>query len=241
MANKIFIEEVLPTESKTINLDAGLSGNNSYIPPAPQIFPLMSPITIEIISAFETLSGMVPMLDKISDVMVTLASVTGQASTGTLNFQNMLDVPRWTKTQPIKLVTELHFFAQENAVDDVVRKMHDLINFSIPSYDQNSNTFFLPGINLSNISQTKIQTKENEKLPIKKGKFVSVNIPGIIYLPVAIMMKAMPTFSNEVTESGSPLWGKLDIEIQGVSPATSLDLDRVRGLLKTNQNNKNFI
>jgi hypothetical protein len=50
-------------------------------------------------------------------------------------------------------------------------------------------------------------------------KVVSIEIPGLIFLETALIKSAKPTFSKEITESGAPLWGKLDLSIQSVTPA----------------------
>ena len=60
------------------------------------------------------------------------------------------------------------------------------------------------------------------------GRFVSVEIPGVIYLEKAIIESVRPTISKEVTESGFPLWMLLEITFEGMYPANTGDLDNVK-------------
>lgn len=48
---------------------------------------------------------------------------------------------------------------------------------------------------------------------------VDVLIPGVIFVPNAFIMRAVPIFSKETTVSGYPLWGRVNLEIRSLTPA----------------------
>ena len=51
-------------------------------------------------------------------------------------------------------------------------------------------------------------------------RYISVFIPGIIYIPYGFLETVRPTFSRQITESGFPLWGEADITIHSMFPAS---------------------
>jgi len=63
-------------------------------------------------------------------------------------------------------------------------------------------------------------------------KLISVKIPGIIYLPVAMVLSAKPIFSRKRTVNNMPIWAELEIEISGVRPANSSMID-IKNILKS--------
>lgn len=106
-----------------------------------------------------------------------------------------------------------------------------------------SNTYRTPGVSTQNLGFFQ-RAKERQKKATESGaakgktggaekndelkpeaaaqntKVVAIEIPGLIFLETALIKTAKPTFSKEITESGAPLWGKLDLTIQSVTPAT---------------------
>jgi hypothetical protein len=105
-----------------------------------------------------------------------------------------------------------------------------------------ANTYRTPGVSLPNLGffqrakdrqdkakgdgASKSKTNGSSKnLPVDPNKpppntkVVSIEIPGLVFLETALIKSAKPTFSKEITESGAPLWGKLDLSIQSVTPA----------------------
>lgn len=64
----------------------------------------------------------------------------------------------------------------------------------------------------------------SSKVDSENGRTVDLTIPGIIRLDRAIITKAIPTYSKEVTTQGVPLWCTLDVEIKGTRPATSQNI-----------------
>lgn len=247
MSNKIYIKYVTMTENQEAKKDTdkvkNTSGDNKDSKKVLKykagetvgIFPLLDDLTVDITSEHSTFAGMVPMLENAVNFMVTASSIGGGISEGTLDLQNMFHVPRWTKTNPIRISTKIPFFAEEDPEKDVYIKMMNIINLSIPSRNGKTGRYILPGVSLSSMYLSKRSATNNKKDTFKSGKFISLKIPGIIYIPIAMVTKAIPTYSKEVTESGFPLWGTIDLEVIGLTPATSDDLNNT---LEATRNNK---
>ena len=51
------------------------------------------------------------------------------------------------------------------------------------------------------------------------AKLVSLEIPGILYLELAVIERAIPTFSKQITDSSYPLWAIVETTFMGVFPA----------------------
>jgi len=99
-----------------------------------------------------------------------------------------------------------------------------------------STTYALPGIQFSDVSKIRgkntaesmVNSKDYSSLfsSNTKSTVCSVLIPGVIFLPVALVTSAKPTFSKEVCRMSLtdfrvfPLWAKVDIEIRSVTPSS---------------------
>lgn len=62
---------------------------------------------------------------------------------------------------------------------------------------------------------------------------VDVLIPGVIFVPNAFIMRAVPIFSKETTVSGYPLWGRVNLEIRSLIPADANMLYNSVGAFQT--------
>lgn len=203
MANRIFIQDYNRVED-------------------PMDFPLLEDVTPEIISEFGSFSDVVPKFADILDfATIASAGITGGAPESVLSTKNLFDVPRWKKTNPIKLVAKLVFYTKKDPEGDVFLPMKKIIAHSILSYNGDG-TYSVPGISLASV---KAFQKDGESGFSKNSKLVSIGIPGVIHLQVAIIERAIPTFSKEITESGFPLWGQLDLTVTGVFPANTKNFD----------------
>lgn len=97
-------------------------------------------------------------------------------------------------------------------------------NYSTPGVSLANAGFFTKAAKRQkNFTESKVNDKSLEEQARNKfnknAKTVTVTIPGIINIGTALVKSAKPTFSKELTESGAPLWGKLDITLQSVLPA----------------------
>jgi len=184
-------------------------------------FPLTDDVNLEIVSEFASMTENIPLIGQLTNIMTTMAGLGGSISEGTLNFQNLSNVQRWQRTNPIKLNLNLLLYTEENAKADVYDKMMELISLTILTQDpDNPKRYRVPGLNLSSLKQSTKKGQKKEAVALGQSKLISVRIPGIIYLPVALMTKAVPTVSKEETDSGYPLWATLNVEITGLYPAT---------------------
>jgi len=184
-------------------------------------FPLTDDVNLEIVSEFASMTENVPLIGQLTQMMTMMAGMTGTIGEGTLNFQNLSNVQRWQRTNPIKINLNLLLYTETNAKKEVYDKMMSIIGLTIPTQDPNNpKRYMLPGLNLSTIKQTTKQGQEKDVVVLKDSKLISARIPGIVYLPLALVTKAIPTISKEETDSGYPLWATLNVEITGLYPAT---------------------
>lgn len=222
MANKIYIEykilnstfdKAKKEESK--QLSAFLSTKKTLE------IPMTSDITIEAVSNWQAIGDFIPdFLNKTISLMTNLSAAGGGVSEGLVGLQNKLQVPMWQSSPPVKISVQLGFFTKTSAYNDVFDPVTELVGLSILSRDpDNDKRFITPGISLANLND--FSAKGGEKKISKKSKLISFEIPGVVYLPLAMVESARPTFSQEVTESSYPLWATVDLNIIGASPAST--------------------
>ncbi len=201
--------------------------------------PLIEDVTLELGSGFQTWGDLAPGLTSFLDLIKNIPAATGKISKEMTNIMNLFDVPRWTKTDPIKFQTKLAFYTQTDAKKDVFDKVAYITSLCILTRDPNG-VYVIPGANVthlrnlldnkedSKVSSLAWQTQLNAKsssVPKEsdfqsQSKLVSVEIPGIVYLSHAFVMTCTPTFSRQKTEKGYPLWGHVDIQLCGLFPAS---------------------
>lgn len=192
-----------------------------------KVFPIVdNEIQINYETEFGSFNDLVPGIGNALDVLTSLSTAgEGKVGSGLLGLKNMMSVQRWQNTKPARVNVKLHFYTKTNPKKDVATEMQDLINLFILTKDINGN-YYVPGISLKTM---KIATtaKDTDIFNIMQdGKFCSIKIPGMIFLAACMVTQAQPTFSNERTESGYPLWGILDIEFSGLYPASPDTYDR---------------
>lgn len=218
MSNKIYIEYKIAntTFDKTKKIEAkSVSFSNKKT----LEIPMTSDITIEAQSEWSKMGDLVPdFFKKVLNIMGTATSLGGSASEGFVNMMNKLDMPMWQSSPPVKVSVQLGFFTKTDSFADVYDPVTEIVGLSILSRDPtNKNRFITPGINLANMNDFSTDSNTIKK----KSKLMSFEIPGVIYLPLAMVESARPTFSNEITESSYPLWATVDLNIIGAGPATT--------------------
>jgi hypothetical protein len=95
----------------------------------------------------------------------------------------------------------------------------------------NQDLFKLPGINLANLGSylKPGADKKNKSSLLQNGRFVTVEIPGVIYLQRAMIESIRPTVSKETTASRFPLWMNLEIIFESLFPANTQMIDDIVG------------
>lgn len=206
MANKIYIQDSQQKED-------------------PWEFPVVDDVQLEVSSNFSSFANDVPGIASIVGFITTLSATGGKASTGLTNMQTLLHAPRWESTEPLRVTLKLAFFSQFDAKTDVYDKIMKLTEYTVLKFDRQTNRFSLPGISLaaSKAWKTRTQQVQNNQLPqiAENARLVSVQVPGMFYIPLAMVEKAAPIFSKEKTMSGYPLWGMLDLTVRSTQPAHS--------------------
>jgi len=238
MANVIYIRVINGFETKKVTTpveytDSGKTklGSRTQVVTAPKledvlVFPLQDDLKMEVGSDMSTFSDMFPGLESFVNTITSYsAALTGSQSEGMLDLANMFDVPRWQKTKPISFNLTLPFYTITNPIKDVYNPMKLIMSLTVLTKLQNG-VYSVPGLSAISIQQAK---KKNQKEGAhefgKSAKLISVKIPGIIYMPYAIITKASPTYSKQLTKSGYPLWGTLEIDVQGLYPALDTDFN----------------
>lgn len=183
-----------------------------------------------------------------------LSSLANYYSTLTGNYPtpaNILKVPIWTSTTPVRLNLELIFYAKTDPLKDVLLPamyLASLASIRIIGEEVQGDklrvSFKVPGINLTNVgsslqqfTQTDVNTSKSgisEELKNKLDNLhnkifgdsgvIKLIIPGIIHLDQALIQSVNVTFSNNVTEDFLPVWAKVSMEVQSFFAARSVDL-----------------
>ena len=241
MANKIYIEYKKTTaqsstsvsDKLSVKITPGIGTPNTYEYKETTIWgpektttrllvsSLLEDITIDVQSQFGSYGEMVPGLSNIVHLMSTLSATGGKVGEGILNFTNQLDAARWERTDPTRVTVKLGFFTKDNPYLDVVEPVASLTSLSILAYDPVNKSYSVPGINLKDSSN--FTKKSGNSSNFVGSKFCSVWIPGIIYLPIAYVEKATPTYSKQVTEEYYPLWSTLELILTSTYPALESD------------------
>jgi len=226
MANRIYIQ---------------IKGNKEIID-----VPLLTDVTLEIGSQFSSLGELAPALGTFIDIAKLLDVSGGRMSKLHSDFYNAMDLPLWKRTEPMKFQTTLAFYTQDDPKKDVWDKMTYLMSLSILTKNSDQSYSF-PGLSIHSFSKllTKQDTSVSSNASIQEmiggiqtssvkdvadfekqlyesnSKFISIAIPGVVYLDTAMILTCTPTFSKQKTTSGYPLWGNLEIQVSGLYPAST--------------------
>lgn len=204
-----------------------------------KLFPLVSTlledVLIETSSKFTSLNEVVGSLLPVdlSLISTTIAGTSGGISEAWADITNAFTVPIWSSTEPARLTLRLGFFTKTNPKIDVQDPTRILCSQSILSKDPNNpQKFITPGVNLKGLGAISSGGKNKTNLNINTAKFISFWIPGIVYLPRAIIESSRPTFSRQMVKKGSlegvgggtlgeiyPLWSTVELNIVSLYPA----------------------
>jgi hypothetical protein len=222
MSNKILIEYQSKNNDTNKFEDAAI------------VVPLLDDILLEIQSQFSSFGEMVPQIREILELGTTLqSSIAGHVGETLLDVLNKLDVATWKRTEPLKFQTTLTFFnGERGAYLDVFKPITDLTAYTMLVKD--GSVYKTPGANIRTISTVTEKGKSKSKITkTKEARLVTVYIPGIAYIPYCFIRTARPTFSKYRTTSGYPVWGKLDVQFESLTPASDQIWDGVKEVTKT--------
>lgn len=192
------------------------------------ITPLTNNVTLDVKSSFKSASSVLPSSDLLKKMFNLQNVLQGSVS----RFQQYFDLMVWENTAPVRLNVELMLYTKTDPFADVYQKAMGLVSNTILIKD--GDKFRLPGVSGANLydfisssGQNDTQTQASVRgldnalatVNLSKTRVVSLEIPGIIYLDKCILESAKPTFSKEVTESGYPLWCKVQADFVSIFPA----------------------
>jgi len=169
--------------------------------------PCSEDIPITVASQMSSFGELVPEMATITGLVSTGFSMfEGKIQGGMVNLQNALDIPRWQKTDPVKIPVDINLFIKTDPLEDVWHPAMALLAMHILSKD--GDRYITPGLNLASMSKIqssgteatntvstgpgagsnpyvdpKDATPENVKFPAA-AKLCAVYIPGIVYLPL---------------------------------------------------------
>lgn len=201
------------------------------------IYPINEDFVIEAVTEFSSFADLSPTISSLVDLgnMFTTSSSGNLTKTG-LNLRGMLDAPRWQKTNPVKIVVDILFYTKNDAKENVVDPINNLLGSHILNVADGK--VKAPGLNAMNVDKyneimdtlskndqqtykDSLYTKE-EFAKAKEATYsslFSVLIPGVVFLESAFFTAVRPTYSKHVTEKGYPLWASVNLEISGLTPA----------------------
>lgn len=179
------------------------------------ICPLTDDPTIEYKSSFASFGEMMPSIDDLRQTGVSwLTSFSGGMSSGIANLSNLFDIQRWQKTEPVSINLKLVFYTKTDPVKDVWDPVKQLVSYTILSKETDG-SYTVPGISLATVGEFK------SKNIARKSKLIGLHIPGVIYLDLAMILAAVPTYSKQTTASGYPLWAQVDFTAISIFPANT--------------------
>ena len=193
--------------------------------------PLLEDIDLHTGSEFQSLAEMAPKVDDLINLANTFTTGVNNKLTGVgYDLRNIMDYAMWKRTPPIEITTTLSFFTKSDTFKDVVKPTYTICGLAVLSRDPSSRSGWLvPGVSLDLIkiiNEASEEQKEqigSQKVTKQNSKLVSVLIPGIIHLPVALVQQCNPQYSKHITEKGYPLWSKVTCTFMGLSPAKDED------------------
>ena len=237
MPNKIFIRPLFQSE-ETQKTSSGLDGKPKGTSTAQNknqvaiegddvmVFPLTEDINFVTESELQSWSDMVPGLDMLNTLQAAVVGMSGSISGGVLDLQNLIDAPRWSKTNPIQFTVSLGFYLIDDPYENIYKPIKKLIGLTILSRSKNGR-IVPPGIFLP--AMAALKDKASPTNLQNTAKLISVKIPGIISMPVAMLKSANAVFSKHITEKGFPLWATLEVTIVGLRPAFEEDFNGEKG------------
>lgn len=206
-------------------------------------------INVQAISQFSRISDLVPGMNELVNLITTANALTDEMISEKMGWvKNALDVPIWSKTEPVKLALDLNFFVQTSGYGDVWRPTMILQSMCVLSKKKNG-MLATPGFNFTSIGKMKKSVKESDVKKLQENaakadsisrdlsmveksfpsdypvlsKLCSIYVPGIVYIPIAFIESIQVTWSKQLTDKGYPIWSKVNCQFTGASASVFED------------------
>lgn len=193
----------------------------------PTFFLLQEGFTIDAKSEFSSFGELLPGgITNLINLAISFSSTGKQVGAGTVYMSNVMDLKRWSKTNPGSINCTLKFYTKEDVVTDVWLPMNFFLSLGILSRSgKTKGAFVTPAPSLGSCGEISRALKGDnsttatpkEKKPLSEflssnakqagfgldfsgiqSKILSVLIPGVIYLPYCFVEEVTPTYSNQV-------------------------------------------
>ncbi len=140
----------------------------------------------------------------------------------TERLQKYMQIEAWKSTDPLSIGFKLHLDTDYSAQSDVYDPALALLGYTVPEEKEGSELLKTPGPNFKSIGSALSQSNVNTASLSKQieGRLVSLLIGGWLYFNNAVLTKAEPTFSKDLTDSGFPLFADIDCEIKTLATTT---------------------
>lgn len=247
---KEYIDLVKPLAVEKYGSSEGTKKPEGLGAPDLLVVEIEEDIDLNIKNSFGTGEDFLPRSAKgILDLAKSVQGLSGSRG-GVTSILNTFDMPVWTETEGFKVKLSATFYTDDNPLFNVIVPTYGIISICSlsPVFDKDTNRLVgiaVPGVNFGNlgIALDKATDKDREtaaqenrnKVNDPNVKLISLNIPGVIYLPSAYIPELRVTFSNQMTEYNIPLWTKLEMEVNGFRPANTFDL--VQSLIRLDRIN----
>jgi len=189
--------------------------------------PILEDFDIEAQTEFASFGDMLPAIQELTNILSVVDTIDGTMGRGTTTVQNMLSAQRYVKTNPIKIALTMHFYTKTDALTDVILPLNLLLSLHLPW--KTTKGIALPGINAKNMGSV-ISNSSNGEATSSTGKtltghaeFISLLIPGVVYVDSAMLYDIKPTYSRQVTKNGYPLWATAAVQFWGIRFALAND------------------
>jgi hypothetical protein len=206
-------------------------------------------INVQAISQFSRISDLIPGMNELVNLITTSGgAINNQVSSAMGWVKNALDVPIWNKTEPVKLALDLNFFVQTSGYGDVWRPTMLLQSMCVLSKKRNG-TLATPGFSLRSIGKMRESVKESDVKKLQENaakadsmsrdlslveksfpsdypvssKLCSIYVPGIVYIPIALIESIQVLWSKQLTDKGYPIWSKVNCQFTGASASVFED------------------
>lgn len=201
-----------------------------FIPKHPKIIKshLIDDIALTTNTQFQSIIQFIPLAGSITNIQSLAGALVGKVH-GTIG--KYLETEAWKSTDPLSTSFTIHLDTITDAKTDVFLPALALLSYTVPEED-GSGFLTTPGVNAVKVleiiaNENKEFAQDQLKQVIAGSRTISLLIGGWLYLSSAILIKAQPTFSKDVTESGFPLWCDINCEIKTIQTTT---VDMLLGL-----------
>lgn len=181
-------------------------------------------------TTFQSLIEMSPIGSALETLSGATSAVFGQALGGVAKYMQM---ETWKSTDPLSFGLTLHFDTDMNPRNDVFLPTIALFAYTVPEENRNK-ILKTPGPNIlallsksNSMNTDKVNLAGTTVSSSSEDRLVSILIGGWLYLTQVVLVKAEPTFSKDLTESGYPLWSELTCEFKALRTCT---VDHLTGL-----------